>query len=142
MPSWDGPHSDGQSGSFAAARSLKRELLAELREGWEQGRPVAPEELLGRWPGGPGQDRDAASVLFEDYLQRRERSVVVAPAEADAKSAAGAAVVTPPSLEEYEQRFPKQKDSLRAFWTITPCCNRWALPIPAEPAGFAWRCRR
>src|SRR5437879_8083162 len=67
-----GPPPEPSSGNFAQARSLKRDLLAELRAGWEVGNPPRPEELLERWPGDPAEDRDAASVLFEDYLQRRQ----------------------------------------------------------------------
>src|SRR5436309_1706256 len=71
IPSWDGPASDAGPADFAEARSLKRDLLAELRAGWEEGNPPKPEELLARWPGGPARDVDAASVIFEDYLQRK-----------------------------------------------------------------------
>ena len=54
-------------------RARKRELLDEQRSGWAEGRPARPEEFLGRWPTDPDSDPDAASLLLEDYLQRRRR---------------------------------------------------------------------
>src|SRR6266536_3956234 len=77
----------------AEARSRKREILAELRDSWQQGRPTQPEELLERWPGETRQDPDVASLLFEDYLQRAERG-------------------ERPAVEDYEGRFPEHRDSL------------------------------
>ncbi len=78
---------------FAAARSLKRELLAELRAGWEEGHPVRAEDLLPRWPGNAQADPDVASLLFEEYCQRRQQG-------------------EQPAAEEYDRRFPAQKKSL------------------------------
>src|SRR5438552_16182097 len=75
---------------FAEARSLKRELLAELRDSWQRGRPARPEQLLERWPGEARQDPDVASLLFEDYLQRAERG-------------------ERPTSEDHEARFPEQR---------------------------------
>ena len=72
IPTWQGLPSDAQAGSFAEARSLKRELLEELRAGWDQGTPRPPEELLGRWPGDAARDPDVASLLFEDYCAAPE----------------------------------------------------------------------
>jgi serine/threonine protein kinase/Tfp pilus assembly protein PilF len=83
--------------SFQEARSLKRELLEELRAGWEEGSPVAPEQLLQRWPGDADHDTDVASLLFEDYWQRRQHSDSANPG---------------PEVEDYAERFPAQKDSL------------------------------
>ena len=48
--------------------------FAELRAGWEMGNPPRPEDLLERWPGDAAKDLDSASILFEDYLQRRRQS--------------------------------------------------------------------
>src|SRR5262245_32191625 len=79
--------------SFAQARSLKRALLDELRAGWEAGEPVRAEDLLPRWPGDPEADPDVASLLFEEYCQRCDHG-------------------EEPSREEYDQRFPKHRDSL------------------------------
>src|SRR5438067_4354169 len=78
---------------FAESRSRKREILAELRDSWQRGRPARPEQLLERWPGETSKDPDVASLLFEDYLQRAERG-------------------ERPSTEDYEERFPEQRDSL------------------------------
>src|SRR5205807_5640436 len=82
---------DAPAPDFLAARTVKRELLEELRASWAAGAPVPPEQLLARWPGPPGE-ADAASLLFEDYLQRQryaeagstERHSVSAPQQTDA----------------------------------------------------------
>jgi serine/threonine protein kinase/tetratricopeptide (TPR) repeat protein len=79
--------------SFAASRRLKRDLLAEQRAGWDQGKPPSPEEILPRWPASPSADGDVASVLFQDFCQRRR-------------------VGEEPSLEDYARRFPDYKASL------------------------------
>src|SRR5438270_240180 len=88
IPTWNGIPSDSPGASFAEARSLKRDLLEELRAGYDQGTPRPPEELLKRWPADAARDPDAASLLFEDYWQRQKHST---------DSAA-------PKLEEYEER--------------------------------------
>jgi tetratricopeptide (TPR) repeat protein len=80
---------------FSMLRARKRELLAEQRSRWEEGRPLPPEELLGRWPTDPDIDPDAASLLLEDYLQRQRGEEL--------------------SLAEYVQRFPDQKRSLEGL---------------------------
>src|SRR6266404_2155965 len=79
--------------SFVAARSRKRQLLAELCADSEDNQPVQPEDLLARWPTNPGNDPDVASLLFEDFRQRRRRG-------------------EKPSLGEYDERFPEHKDSV------------------------------
>src|SRR5262245_63440883 len=86
---------------YAAARGLKRELLEELKTGWREGQPVRTEELLARWPGNPGQGPDVASILFEEFCQRRKHSV---------------SLTDRPSLEEFERRVPSQKDSLASLF--------------------------
>jgi serine/threonine protein kinase/tetratricopeptide (TPR) repeat protein len=86
---------------YAAARSLKRDLLEELKRGWREGQPVRTEELLARWPGNPGQDPDVASILFEEFCQRRKQ---------------GASFSDRPSFEEFERRFPSQRDSLASLF--------------------------
>src|SRR5207302_2522113 len=78
---------------FVAARSLKRQLLAELRTSWEEGQPIPPEELLSRWPTNPEADPDVSSLLSEDYWQRRQQGQQA-------------------TSEEYACRFPGQKESL------------------------------
>src|SRR4030088_1959371 len=74
LPPQERPRQGPAPGNFAEARSIKRDLLAELRAGWDLGAPPRPEDLLERWPGDPAKDLDAASVLFEDYLQRRQQT--------------------------------------------------------------------
>jgi eukaryotic-like serine/threonine-protein kinase len=81
---------------FLRARSLKRELLAELMASWDSGTPVEPDELLARWPADAQSDPDVANVLFEDYLRRAGRGET-------------------PSLRDYQQRFPAQRDSLASL---------------------------
>src|SRR5207302_5323540 len=75
---------------FVAARSLKRQLLAELRASWEEGQPIPPEDLLNRWPDKSEDDPDVASLLCEDYWQRRRQGQQL-------------------TAEEYSCRFPRQK---------------------------------
>jgi serine/threonine protein kinase/tetratricopeptide (TPR) repeat protein len=97
IPSWHGLSNDGPAGSFAEARSLKRELLDELRADWERGTPRPPEKLLDRWPGKAADDPDVASLLFEDFCQRQKH---------------GDSAV---NIDDYEERFPEHKDSLRSL---------------------------
>lgn len=78
---------------FADLRSQKRELLNELRSSWKEGSPPELEHLLERWPTHPETDSDVGSLLFEDFLQRRQKGEEVSP-------------------DEYSQRFPEHKDSL------------------------------
>ena len=82
--------------SFSMLRARKRELLEEQRSGWAEGRPAPPEEFLGRWPTDPDSDPDAASLLLEDYLQRRRRG-------------------EEGSLAEYQERFPEQSQALEGL---------------------------
>src|SRR5207253_1106508 len=62
-PSFDDRDDDAPLPSFAEARSLKRELLEELRTRREEGTPARPEDLLPRWPTDPKSDADVASLL-------------------------------------------------------------------------------
>lgn len=82
-----------ESPSFIEARSLKRALLAELRASHEENSPVRPEDILDRWPADPQTDPDVASLLFEDFKLRQEKG-------------------EEPSIDDYDRRFPQQKDSL------------------------------
>ncbi len=82
---------------FSLLRARKRELLDEQRSGWAQGRPVRPEELMGRWPTDPDSDPDAASLLLEDFLQRRRRGEEA-------------------SLAEYHPRSPQQERALEGLF--------------------------
>jgi serine/threonine protein kinase/Tfp pilus assembly protein PilF len=85
-----------RSFSFAEARSLKRELLEELR-GAAGGGPVRPEHLLPRWPADPKADPDVASLLFADYCARLRQG-------------------EPASVSDYDQRFPEHRDSLAGLF--------------------------
>ena len=82
---------------FVASRSRKRQLLDELRAGWRTGHPPQPEALLARWPADPATDPDVASLLFEDYFQRREHGEGSSP-------------------EEYSRRFPIHENSVARLW--------------------------
>src|SRR5262249_35295627 len=61
-------------------------------------RPLAPEDLLVRWPGDPRSDPDVASLLFADYLKRLAQGET-------------------PQLAEYEERFPEHTDSLARLFS-------------------------
>jgi serine/threonine protein kinase/tetratricopeptide (TPR) repeat protein len=82
-----------QEADFASARSLKRELLAELEASHESGHPCRPEDLLVRWPTDPRSDPDVASLLFADYQQRVSQGESL-------------------DTDAYEERFPEHRDSL------------------------------
>jgi eukaryotic-like serine/threonine-protein kinase len=85
---------DHSEQDFVELRSLKRQLVSELRAGWEADEPEPAEEVLERWPG-DANDPDIASLLFEEYLQRCRRG-------------------EDPSPKEYEERFPSQKQAFAA----------------------------
>lgn len=80
------------SSDFLEARTIKREILAELRESWLLNKPSTPEDLLARWPGNPQGDDDIAALLFEDFCRRIENGDHV-------------------SEQDYEQRFPEHGPS-------------------------------
>src|SRR5262249_17801949 len=84
-----------RSFTFAQARSLKRELLQELRGG--PGAPLRPADLLPRWPADPRADPDVASLLFADYCERLRQG-------------------EPASVSDYDQRFPEHRDSLASVF--------------------------
>jgi eukaryotic-like serine/threonine-protein kinase len=86
------------SEDFSMLRARKRKLLDEQRSCWAAGRPIEPEGLLDRWPTNPDTDPDAASLLLEDFLQRRGRGEA-------------------PNRMEYERRFPEQKEALEGLLT-------------------------
>src|SRR5690349_2078002 len=119
--------------SFSLKRARKRELIAEQRAGWAEGRPASPEELLGRWPTDPSRDPDAASLLLEDYLQRQRRG-------------------EDGSLSEYQDRFPDQGralEGLLAKETVYRSMGRESrsegLPLRLPEVGdevFGFRLRR
>ena len=78
-------------------RSVKRKLLQELSQSHAHGAPLRPEDLLARWPNDPAGDCDVASLLYEDYCRREQNGEC-------------------PSLAEYQQRFPGQRDALPAHF--------------------------
>ncbi len=116
------PHSATRdSTSFAAQRSLKRELLGRQREGWAGGHPEQPEALLGRWPGDAESDPDAASLLLEDYLQKRRRGEDITP-------------------EDYARSFPAQSASFRRLIAADTVCRSLGresqgAPLPLRLPG-------
>ena len=61
---------------FSVLRSRKRELLAEQRSRWAEGRPPEPEELMARWPTNPETDPDAAALIWKTTRngEKRRRS--------------------------------------------------------------------
>lgn len=75
-------------------RSIKRDLLNELREGWNLGQPDSIAHLIDRWPNDPSHDPDVANLLAEDYHQRQVRGQY-------------------PTLDDYQRDFPAHADSLR-----------------------------
>src|SRR5438309_11965774 len=97
---------------FLAARSVKQQLLGELRAGWESGQPARVEDLLGHWPTDPDTDPDAASLLFEEYCQRGR-------------------VGDPLTPEEIERRFPSQK----SFFTSLSCQQGLLRSLGGENCG-------
>jgi serine/threonine protein kinase/tetratricopeptide (TPR) repeat protein len=119
--------------SFLVARSIKRKLLEELCARSEDGRPLRPEDLLPRWPTEPSTDADVASLLFEDYRQRRRRGEEA-------------------SLEEYEQCFPEHKESVSGLFhqqdflrSVTGASERGSPTLALPSVGdevFGFRLRR
>ncbi len=79
--------------SYLEARRRKLEVLSELSSPRADGSRPTPEDVLPHWPADPDLDVDVASVLFEDFCQRRSQG-------------------EQPSLDDYEKRFPAQKNSL------------------------------
>jgi serine/threonine protein kinase/tetratricopeptide (TPR) repeat protein len=69
------------------------QLLEEQRDAWEAGRPLPPEDVLARWPVDPAADRDAASVLYQDFQRRQQGG-------------------QPASFHDYDQRFPEHGKAL------------------------------
>lgn len=116
------PHSVTRDpASFVAQRSLKRDLLGQQREGWVDGNPERPEALLGRWPADPESDPDAASLLLEDYLQRRRRG-------------------EESSLEDYVRSFPAQSAAFRRLVAAETVCRSLGresqgAPLPLRLPG-------
>lgn len=106
---------DAAPADFAVLRSLKRELLEELRSHRQLGNPVAPEDLLPRWPTDPQADPDVASLLFEDFCQRQETG-------------------DQPSVREYQERFPQQADSLANLFQQQAVLR--SVGLASKPSGL------
>lgn len=79
-------------GDFAQLRSIKRDVIARQEQGWRDGSPPSIAQLFDLWPDDPATDPDAASLLAEDFLQRKRRG-------------------EKPSLEEYQRAYPEHQDS-------------------------------
>jgi serine/threonine protein kinase/tetratricopeptide (TPR) repeat protein len=75
----EAPADCAAASAFLAARTRKRQILAELRTAWARGQPTPPERLLVQWPTDPSADPDVASLLYEDYCQRCRRGEQRAP---------------------------------------------------------------
>jgi eukaryotic-like serine/threonine-protein kinase len=102
---------------FSVLRSRKRELLAEQRSRWAEGRPPEPQELMARWPTNPETDPDAAALLWEDYSQRRKVGEV--------------------SLAEYQQRYPDQTEELDRLRAQDAACR--CLTGDSDGERFSFR---
>ena len=85
--------------SFAQNRTLKRQVIARQHEHWENGKPDSLAHLFELWPDDPQEDPDAASLLLEDYLQRKSHG-------------------EEPRLAEYKERFPQHGKSMAALVSI------------------------
>ena len=101
-------------------RRSKRRLLDEFNASWDRGAPLAPEDVLARWPADPAKDRDAVSVLFEDYQRRAGRG-------------------DEPSVSEYEARFPGRKDSIAAQFRQHEFLRSVGVST-SSPVGMALPC--
>ena len=71
------------------------------RDRAEDARPT-PEELLAQWPTNSQCDRDAASLIFQDFCQRRQL-------DPDTK------------LTDYQNRFPAHKETLATLVRRRTC---------------------
>jgi eukaryotic-like serine/threonine-protein kinase len=77
----------------ASIRRQKLDLLEQLQSGSKEPRRPTPEELLAKWPTNPQTDRDAASLIFQDFCRHREQDPDT-------------------TLDDYQKRFPEHKKSL------------------------------
>jgi serine/threonine protein kinase/Tfp pilus assembly protein PilF len=82
----------GPGRDVASVRSVKRTLLKQAQSGSGADHPT-PEELLSRWPADPDKDRDAASLIFQDFCRKRRRDPNT-------------------KIQEYQERFPEHKEAL------------------------------
>src|SRR4051794_3495163 len=79
----------------ADVRTVKRSLLARLQDA-PAGSGPTPEELLGQWPTNPAVDRDAASLIYQDFCRQRRQG-------------------SASNLDDYQKRFPEHAESLASL---------------------------
>jgi serine/threonine protein kinase/Flp pilus assembly protein TadD len=77
---------------FAEVRSVKRDVLARQKNGWQDGTPPSIAHLFELWPGDPEADPDAANLIAEEFYQRKQRG-------------------EDPCLDDYQTRFPGLRES-------------------------------
>jgi eukaryotic-like serine/threonine-protein kinase len=58
---------------FARLRSAKLDVIAHQEQGWRDGSPPSIAQLFELWPCDPETDPDAASLIAEDFLQRKRQ---------------------------------------------------------------------
>jgi serine/threonine protein kinase/tetratricopeptide (TPR) repeat protein len=121
----------GQPDDLVPDRSLKRELLDELRASWGEGQSNPSEEPLRRWPSDHPDDPDVASRLFEAY-QRRGPEEESIPTE-DGQSA-------PPQHSATLASLIRHHDLLRSLGASEASAPRLRLPdVGDQLFGFALR---
>jgi len=128
----DKSRSEVQTPDFLTARSIKQRLLEEQRAGWEAGQPPPLEGLVARWPGNPDDDPDTASLLFEEYCQRRRLGEQVTP---------DAMIERFPAQKAHLASLSYQQDLLRSLGG-DKCGETMLLALPAvgdELFGFHLR---
>ena len=81
-----------REGDLARLRSLKRDVIARQQQGWQDGSPPSIAQLFELWPGDPETDPDAASLIAEDFLQRKCHG-------------------EEPGLDEYRRCYPEHQES-------------------------------
>ncbi len=85
--------------SFAHRRSLKRSAIFQLPSSRAASLPKVLSKMFESWPMDLGDDPDVASMILEDFLQRRKRGAE-------------------PSLDEYLARYPQHEKSLVAMFSL------------------------
>ncbi len=98
----------------ATIRSRKLSLLAQLQSESAKKSGCTPEELLAQWPTNPRTDRDAASLIFQDFCRRREQDPNT-------------------NIKEYQERFPEHKDTLATL--VQQDAFLKSISAPSESRG-------
>lgn len=93
-----------ESPDFLQAHRIKRALLEEQRSRWAEGEQVPAEEVLSRWPSPPDKDPFAVTVLYEDFMQRRQLDNEL-------------------SLQEYSRQFPSHEAELSKLASFDKLMN-------------------